>query len=121
MSEIGKQIAQLMVLEDTLILLAKHDERNQLFWDPELNLSINCSDVFYWACADAEPIETIEDVENLRRAYAEADALGSEQWGAALYAARRRGMRPQDPAIPSGPIGDLFRACGPERTKASQG
>jgi len=103
-------------LATLLRLVAKHDQREDLWWNQDLEFTVDCSDVFHWACADAEPVETLKDVIDLSVAYDETPLFG-----AALYAARRRRMRPQDPAIPEGPVGDLFRACGPERTKEDQG
>lgn len=55
-------------------------------------LFVNCNDVFYWGCADAEPLPLSE----LRRLY--------EMWrespaGPTRWCCLRRGMRPQHPVM----------------------
>ena len=57
----------------------------------------DCSDVFGWAVADAEPIESAEDVALLERCLADLQAATGERypsWLTELYAARRRNSRP---------------------------
>ena len=98
--------------EQLLKLIAERDCYGVLFWNSDLEFFINCNDFFAWGCADAEPVQTPEDVGALERAFQDA---GDD--GPLLYCARRRGMRPQ------GAYYDhiekehwpLFDACGPER------
>ena len=93
----------------------RHDTR-------DMRLYAICSDVFYWGTADLEEI-TREDVALLERCA--ADLAGPEQaYLPELFAARKRGMRPMrsfckdmdDEATVA-----LFDACGPERTRESEG
>jgi len=57
------------------------------------NVFVDCSDVFAWACADAEtlPYSEIENVYRLWRA--------DPQWGAAKWCAIQRKQQPQKPVI----------------------
>lgn len=106
----------------------------QLWWkvDDEGNITwfVMCSDVFAWGTADAEEIETIEDLLLLRDAKAECDALaarmkkdGDSGWASVqeywptLWAARKRAMRPQGALYKYLPeqMWGLFDAVGPER------
>lgn len=95
-----------------LRLAAIEDFARDLDWSEKLEFFINCNDVFYWGVADAEGIESEEDVEDLRRACADADLDGP-----LLYCARRRGIRPQGAAykILCKKNWPLFDSCGPER------
>lgn len=91
----------------------------------DLKIYLNCSDQFYWATADAEDvtpddldlfescIDDLKKIETLRY-----DRIYSD----ALYASRKRGMRPQGPwygyerrAYVNADVAALFDACGPER------
>jgi len=59
-------------------------------------ICIMCNDVFFWGCADAEPVENEKDRELLRKSLQdvkEIDELCS--WGALLFVARKRQERPQ--------------------------
>ena len=91
-----------------------------------------CNDLFWWATADAEKL-TMEDVPALRQAIEEVKdilqpetsrtySLDSYTTGCELWCARKRKMRPQQPAYPKDArIAALFDACGPVRTAASEG
>ena len=93
----------------------RHDTR-------DMRLFAICSGVFTWGTADLEEI-TKEDVALLERCVAD---LGEFEKGylPELFAARKRGMRPMrsfckdmdDEATVA-----LFDACGPERTRESEG
>jgi hypothetical protein len=82
-------------------------------------LATNCSDVFYWACADAEFIEPgdyadlLQAIDECRAAY----EFGSH-YGDMLWSCRKRKMRPQGPYYRNIPVElwPLFNAAGPERT-----
>lgn len=54
-------------------------------------LCVNCSDVFAWACADAEGI-TLDEIPDLYRMWRK-DA----EWGAAVWCMLKRGQMPQKP------------------------
>ena len=72
---------------------------------------VNCNDLFYWACADAEDI-TLEDIPDLERAISECPNLGHLLW-----CCRKRGMRPQGPFYNEFTPEEaaLFDQAGPER------
>lgn len=95
-----------------LVLTAKHDIRDSLMWNSDLEFAIDCSDVFAWACADAEDITSDQDIDALAQAVQDA---GDD--GPLLYCARRRHMRPQgamyDHLKPAN--WSHFDACGPVR------
>lgn len=78
-------------------------------------LEVFCSDLFYWGCADAEPI-ALDEIAG----YQECVALLPEH-GSALWVCRKRQMRPQAAAyevmIPEESWA-LFDAAGPVRTDA---
>jgi len=81
------------------------------FWNFDGKYFVDCSDSFYWACADAEELNP-EDGEAIRKAHGESKFNGSLLW-----IARKREIRPQNALY--GYIEDedwpLFDACGPER------
>jgi hypothetical protein len=106
--------------------------RNAVWWrtdepqyDP-LTFLVNCNDLFYWGCADAEVI-TEENIAGLEQAVADMKAVGAkddkgrdEDWYDAhlLWVCRVRGMRPQGAYYKhlTQAFWPLFDACGPERT-----
>lgn len=104
--------------------LSHADAYDDLLWrvdDGQIHLSANVSDVFAWGAADAEEI-TPERLPDLERTYADLKAIDSQDYTAALYAARIRHMRPQGAAYPGRKLNDhwrevvaLFDACGPRR------
>ncbi len=56
-------------------------------------LWVNCNDLFYWACADAEEA-TLEELPALA-AEIERNAL----WGSSIWACKHRGEPPQEPVV----------------------
>jgi hypothetical protein len=98
-----------------------------LFWRCEkpgsVEFFVNVNDVFWWATADLEEI-TPEDVPSMRQAIADVKEIDSHDGctGFVLWAARKRKMRPQQPAYPKDErIRLLFDACGPVRTSSDEG
>ena len=77
----------------------------------KVSLHVNCNDLFYWACADCEEIAP-EELDDLFKCCKE-----SENNGTALWACRKRKMRPQKPVYEylTDKEKELFNACGPER------
>lgn len=78
------------------------DCRQSLSWTPTSeNVSFpflfvsDCSDLFGWAVADAEPI-TIHDLDLLGQCYEDLKELHEESFLPELYAARRRDRQPFD-------------------------
>ena len=106
-----------------LSITDEYDARHDITWcvdreRDEVEFFANCNDLFWWATADSEPI-TPENVDEFERAYRDANAVGKfgTIWGAELFCARVRKMRPQGAAYPKDcpEIWPLFDACGPER------
>lgn len=107
-----------------------------LLWhvkDGRVHFFATCSDTFHWASADAEEI-TEADVPLLRQCLADLKTIKAEYELPTLFSARKRGMRPMSvyidqyrrEVLPASArtfqgIVALFEACGPERTKASEG
>lgn len=81
-----------------------------------ISVSVNCNDIFAWACADAEelPYEEIENVYRLWRA--------DPNWGAAKWCAIRRKQKPQGPVIDAmkkaGSWDDIMENLGPNTMDA---
>lgn len=84
----------------------------------QVRFSANCSDVFAWGTADAEPIDP-PDLDALEKALADLVATHDrdEIWVGELYAARRRGERPMNRYVELLPpaVRPLFEAAGPPR------
>lgn len=100
-----------------LQLVAEADIHSYIFWNSSLDFFVNCNDLFFWGCADAERI-TEDSIEDLATAIKDAGDID----GPRLYCARRRKMRPQGCIYKYIDIKNwhLFDACGPER-KAGTG
>ncbi len=88
--------------------------------DP-LDFYINCNDLFWWGASDLEAV-TPDTVDALAQAYADTKAIDERMghlYGAELYCARQRKMRPQGAWFAKGHIESaympLFAECGPER------
>ena len=54
-------------------------------------LFVNCSDIWSWACSDAEEIDT-EELPELCERY-----MIDKKWGIVKWACQKRNMRPQKP------------------------
>ena len=87
-----------------------------LFWyineEEEVCAAVNVNDVFFWGCSDLEDVEA-EDAPALY----DACSVGGYQYGAEIYAARKRGMRPQNAVINHAPpeVKQAFLDAGPVR------
>jgi len=83
----------------------------------KVRLAVNCNDLFYWACADAEEIavEEIGDLMNCLKL--------SPGYGVMLWCCRKRKMRPQSPWYKrfSEDEKKLFDDCGPIRDPKDEG
>lgn len=77
--------------------------------------SVNCNDVFFWACSDGEEVRTEDDIVELKQAIAACE--GDEALGAILYCARKKEFRPQGAmyAYIEQRFWPLFDECGPVR------
>jgi hypothetical protein len=107
---------------ELLKLVAKADYTDAIWWtcdNDELQFLVNCNDIFYWGCADAEEISTTEDFALFEQSYRDCIALDSMSYDwPLLYCARKRNMRPQGTAYSSQirkEVHELFNAAGPER------
>jgi len=114
--------------EDALkILSAFEGQSGELFWRTSgefapVTFMVNCNDLFYWGCADAEPIVAadIPDLEaakdDMRKVYREEKKTNMTVYGELLWCARKRRQRPQKAYYKYFPETShaLFDACGPE-------
>ncbi len=109
----------------TLFAMHPNDSTEMLMWRVDgkyapITFLVSCSDFFWWGTADCE-IVTPDEIEALEQAFADVKAASTNTqldayWGAVLYVARKRRMRPQGAAYPTVPaLAALFDACGPER------
>jgi hypothetical protein len=57
--------------------------------------AVNCNDVFYWACADAESIET-DDLQSLYDHHVDESNGG---WGSTKWVCKKRNLKPQKPIV----------------------
>lgn len=78
-----------------------------------VTMLVNCNDVFYWGCADAEAI-TQENIGVFEQSYKD-----SETHGEVLFCCRVRKMRPQGAYYKYIDADEkhLFDDCGPPREK----
>jgi hypothetical protein len=77
-------------------LAGKYRFTEDLMWGEDLDISVNVSDLFFWACGDEEITE--ENLPVLKQAIADVEAVCSRSvamYAAPLFAARVRNMRPQ--------------------------
>lgn len=111
---------------DVLKTVGDADLCGEVWWRCDGNYApvtflANCSDTFWWATADAEPI-TPENLAAFKQAI--ADCGDREEWAPALFAARVRGMRPMRATyrdVKDERLVALFNACGPERDPKEEG
>ena len=110
-------------IKTLLVLLARYDAHDCVFWNTHLKFLANTSDFFFWGTADAEEI-TGEDLADLEQAFEDVKAVSIyEFYGVLLWAARKIKMRPQRPQWINlePPLQALFLAAGPEREPGSEG
>lgn len=106
---------------------AEHDMTSHIIVhvgdDSKLEVAADCSDCFWWGCADAEEI-TSENFQLFRDTVTECESLDASSenfaslYAGELFAARVRKMRPQGASyeLYHPALWPLFNACGPERT-----
>ena len=111
---------------ERLLRLFAFDYTESLWWrgesgehvnEGELSFYVNCNDFFAWGTADCERITLPDDLDALEEAFADAEAVGAREEGPTLFAARKRGRRPQGAAYRHLPaeVKPLYDACGPHR------
>lgn len=113
-------------IEQVISIAIDYDQYDNLHWwrdeeDGQIKVGANCSDLFWWATADAEEI-TPDNIQLFEETCNECEALddGIEfptVFACALFAARARKMRPQGAYYKMFPrsMWPMFNACGPER------
>jgi hypothetical protein len=74
-------------------MLLEHDLELYFGKDDQIHLSVNCNDLFYWACADSEDIN-IDEIPSLVAAIQEHESLGALKW-----CCLHRKQQPQAPII----------------------
>jgi len=112
------EMAKLMkTIEDVATVVnAAFQHDVDLFWyindDEEVRAAVNVNDTFFCSCSDLEDVEA-EDVPMFNEAF----TLGGYMHGAEIYAARKRGMRPQNAVINKAPyeVKRAFLDAGPVR------
>jgi hypothetical protein len=97
------------------------DGNESLWWNEdggEIRFFAQVSDFFHWGGSDLEEIQP-GDLDELERAAKDVLLAGaaSSVWAGDLFAARKRGMRPQGACYKHIPqsLWVLFNAAGPER------
>lgn len=74
---------------------------NDFWWEedwPErarkqISINVNCSDIFYWGCADAEEL-TFSELQSLYDHW-----IKDKGWGAAVWCIKKRKQTPQKPVL----------------------
>lgn len=104
-----------------LKFFSEQDFKDQLMWlvnDDEVDFAINCSDEFWWGCADAEDL-TEDNFDVLTKSFLDCENINQtfgDIWAPLLFCCRVRKMRPQGCAYPDiKELWPLFDECGPER------
>lgn len=88
----------------------------ELYWyideNDEVRAAVNVNDTFFWGVSDCEDVEA-EDVPM----FTSASLIGEGVYTADIYAARKRGMRPQNAVINHAPpeVRKVLLEAGPER------
>jgi hypothetical protein len=85
-------VALMLLAEDVVMLVGQSKGGVQ-----HPIMCVSCSDVFYWACADSEPLPIHgfpdEDVKIIEL----YNECRKGEWGSAVWCCLNRGMRPQLP------------------------
>lgn len=90
-----------IIVESTAIaLLSFHEVVFPYFKDDTCCLAVTCNDVFAWACADAEAVESEEELISLTKEF-----LKDKKWGYVKWVSKKRNMKPQRPLI------DMMKGC----------
>lgn len=96
------------IVIDFLKIWTKHivaiDSVVAIWRDSEWHISLDCSDVFYYATADSEPVDNKKDLKILAKAIEDVVKITKERYGSVdsdiawdvscLYAARKRNRKP---------------------------
>jgi hypothetical protein len=100
-------------------IVAKYDIHETIFWHEDLVVFASCNNTFYLGTSDYEKIETEDDVNLFEKSIIDCwswSLRNTSRYGPKLYAARKRGLRPQGAEYPNHPsLVALFDMCGPKR------
>ena len=108
---LGREI-EMQFMKTILFLFSRYDCHDQLWWkvsptgSEQFLFFANCNDTFALACADCEEI-TYENLDVLRAAFIDIDAITAEHWYAPLLFVARVRKRKPHPAFMSGVPDDL--------------
>jgi hypothetical protein len=106
-----------------LKIFSEHDACDEVWWRTDgeyapVTFLVNCNDLFYWGCADAEPV-TKDNIDNLEGAYSDAvnASKDGEIYAHLLFCCRAREMRPQGAYYDHIPkeMWSMLDACGEDR------
>lgn len=78
-------------------LAGKYQFTEDLMWGEDLDVAVDVSDLFHWACADSEDV-TEENLPALKQAISDVEEICSRsvsRFAPVLFAARVRNLRPQ--------------------------
>jgi hypothetical protein len=111
-SKVWSWIESLPIEHKDLVVDLLIAEKIKVSLNKEIEMFVNCSDVFYWACSDAEVVE-FSELSDLVACFEVSPNYGGDLW-----CAKKRGMRPQTACYRLYPKDQwpLFDAAGPERT-----
>lgn len=90
----NEELAVAILLANDVVFISGQDYKAP--WAPEEKscaVVVNCNDVFYWACADAEPLPQGE-IETLYKMWKANPKYGADKW-----CCLRRNLRPQVPLV----------------------
>ena len=101
-----------------LSVFEQADDYESIFWrvtNGNVRFFALCNDLFWWATADCEHIAP-EDLPLLRQCLLDLRATDEEYFLSLLFAARKRGLRPQTPYYKNfnEATAALFDACESE-------
>lgn len=108
-------LALLIISEDVVCLGADTGDGSMT-----AGLYVNCSDIFFWGCADFEPTPRSGFSEGQQQII-ELYEMCKRPWGSARWCCLQRGMRPQKPVIDRMKEGGFWTddlEALPERTDA---
>lgn len=80
---------------DTLYELPLHFQDTNGEWVDSIGLFVNCNDMFWWGCADCEPVSW-DEIQSLYELCFDRQG-NKKRWGSVIWACRKRQMRPQHP------------------------
>ena len=83
-----------VVESNAIAILSFYEVVFPYYKDGHMCLAVNCNDVFAWACADAESIESEEELIALTK-----EVIKDTKYGSVKWVAKKRNCKPQRPLI----------------------